>query len=43
MVHMMQGNEQQAKVEYQRYLELAPAAPDAARIRKVVANLGAPQ
>jgi tetratricopeptide (TPR) repeat protein len=41
MVHMTQGREADAKREYERYLRLAPDAPDASRIRKVVANLGA--
>jgi tetratricopeptide (TPR) repeat protein len=41
--HMAQGKETEAKREYERYLELAPTAPDAARIRKVAANLGTPQ
>jgi tetratricopeptide (TPR) repeat protein len=40
MVHLSQGHERQAKHEYMRYLQLSPGAPDAARIRKVVANLG---
>jgi Tfp pilus assembly protein PilF len=40
MVHLSQGHERDAKHEYMRYLQLSPDAPDAARIRKVVANLG---
>ena len=40
MVHMTQGNEQDARREFEKYLALAPSAPDAGRIRKVVANLG---
>jgi Tfp pilus assembly protein PilF len=40
MVYMMQGKEAEAKQQYRRYLKLAPRARDAARIRKLVANLG---
>jgi hypothetical protein len=38
---MTQGKEQEAKALYERYLQLAPSAPDAARIRKVVQSLSA--
>jgi regulator of sirC expression with transglutaminase-like and TPR domain len=41
MVNMTQGKEQEAKALYERYLQLAPSAPDAARIRKVVQSLSA--
>jgi tetratricopeptide (TPR) repeat protein len=40
MVLMSQGREADAKLQYEKYLKVAPGAPDAVRIRKVVANLG---
>ena len=39
MVLMMQGKEQDAKREYETYLQLAPTAPDAARIKQLISEM----
>ena len=41
MAYAMQGNDQQALQAYQRYLRIAPSAPDAREIRKSIAELKA--
>jgi len=38
MVYVLQGKNAEAKAEYQKYLQLAPDAPDAEQIRRLLAR-----
>jgi Flp pilus assembly protein TadD len=41
IAHLMRHDEESARRAYEKYLQLAPAAPDARDIRKAIAELNA--